>query len=129
MVLPLVVGLLGAVGVGVAVVALVQNWEEIKNWLHDFSIKLKRVWKEICQKFGEYIPHEVKVFIDRVVEGVVHIAHRVYYQENDEWVQHTTIRKVPESEVPPDILAKHSNSKQKKNRGTDITDILRMELS
>ena len=95
--------------------------------LPDFKGLVKRVWKEICQKFGEYIPHEVKVFIDRVVEGVAHIAHRVYYQENDEWVEHTTTRKIPESELPPDILALHS--KQKKNRKTDITDILRMELS
>lgn len=122
MVLPLVVGLLGAVGVGVAVVALVQNWEEIKNWLHDFSIKLKRVWKEICQKFGEYIPHEVKVFIDRVVDGVVHIAHRVYYQENGEWVQHTT--EVPEDQVPAHIRKKYSGKKE-----TNVTNDMKKELA
>ena len=47
---------------------------------------------------------------------LIKIAHKFYYQEDGQWIEETTSRKLPESEVPPFIRNKGIKKE------TDITE-------
>ena len=82
---------LGALVGGVLVVA---NWDEIEGWLKEFLPKLKTALKNAG--IDNYM---AKLFAS--IEGnVMRLVHRFYYKENGEWLEQTTVRKIPESEVP-----------------------------
>ena len=67
------------------------------------------------------------IFGDLIVEGadyLVKIAHKLYYQEDGQWIEETTTRKIPESEVPPAIRDKvYAQQKEE-----DITEEIEEEL-
>ena len=50
------------------------------------------------------------------------IAHKLYYKEDEQWIEETTTRKIPESEVPPFIRNKGIKKE------TDITEEMEEEL-
>ena len=109
--LPVLLGL----GVLIGGVLIVANWDDIVNWLHDFIPKLKAAWKQV----RELVPHGSRIYGDLIIEGagrLIKIAHKLYYKENEQWIEETTSRKLPESEVPPFIRNKGIKKE------TDITE-------
>ena len=115
--IPLLIGL----GVLIGGALIVANWDEIVDWLHDFIPKLKAAW----EKVRDSIPHGARIFGDLVVEGaerLMKIAHKLYYKEDGQWIEQTTTRKIPESEVPPFIRNKGIKKE------TDITEEMEEEL-
>jgi hypothetical protein len=115
--IPLLIGL----GVLIGGALIVANWDEIVDWLQDFIPKLKAAW----EKVRDLIPHGARIFGDIVVEGaerMMKIAHKLYYKEDGQWIEETTTRKIPESEVPPFIRNKGIKKE------TDITEEMEQEL-
>jgi hypothetical protein len=115
--IPLLIGL----GVLIGGALIVANWDAIVDWLHDFVPKLKAAW----EKVRDSIPHGARIFGDLVVEGaerLMKISHRLYYKKNEQWIEETTTRKIPESEVPPFIRNKGIKKE------TDITEEMEEEL-
>ena len=112
--------LLGA-GVGTAIVGAILYWDQVKEWLYDLVKKIEKIWKQI----RNYIPHGAVVLGDKLVDGMVQIAHKLYYQEKGEWFEETTKRKVNAKEIPSHILKKIENNKGQ----ADITENLENELN
>ena len=112
--------LLGA-GVGTAIVGAILYWDQVKEWLYDLVQKIEKIWKQI----RNYIPHGAVVLGDKLVDGMVQIAHKLYYQEKGEWFEETTKRKVNAKEIPSHILKKIENNKGQ----ADITENLENELN
>ena len=112
--------LLGA-GVGTAIVGAILYWDQVKEWLYDLVQKIEKIWKQI----RNYIPRGAVVLGDKLVDGMVQIAHKLYYQEKGEWFEETTKRKVNAKEVPSHILKKIENNKGQ----ADITENLENELN
>ncbi len=112
--------LLGA-GVGTAIFGAILYWDQVKEWLYDLVQKIEKIWKQI----RNYIPHGAVVLGDKLVDGMVQIAHKLYYQEKGEWFEETTKRKVNAKEVPSHILKKIENNKGQ----ADITENLENELN
>lgn len=120
--IPLLIGLgIGIIGTVVAFV----YWDDIVNWLNDFIPKLKTAWDELKQN----IAHAAMMAAEKVKEAgkfIVKIMHKLYYKnENQQWVEETTTRTVPENEVPPAIRAKVS----KQEVEADITEDIERELN
>lgn len=120
--LPVLLGLGALIG-GALIVA---NWDDVVNWLRDFIPKLREVWKEV----RDYIPAEARMYGDRIVEGsnrLMKIAHKLFYQEDGQWYEESTVRKVPSDKVPPEIRNRVSMHEE-----TDITEemeeLLEMEI-
>lgn len=112
--------LLGA-GVGTAIVGAILYWDQVKEWLYDLVQKIEKIWKQI----RNYIPHGAVVLGDKLVDGMIQIAHKLYYQEKGEWFEETTKRKVNAKEIPSHILKKIENNKGQ----ADITENLENELN
>ena len=115
--IPVLIGL----GALIGGVALVASWDKIVKWLSDFVSRLKKNW----EKLKIDIPHGARIFGDLIIEGLDHlckIMHKLYYQENGQWFEETTTRKVDESEVPAVVRNKFKN-----NQETDITEAMELE--
>lgn len=119
--LPLLIG----AGLLIGGVLVVANWDSIVNWLKDFIPKLKAAW----EKVRVFVPHGARIYGDMIVEGadkLAKIMHKLYYQEDGQWVEETTTRKISKNEVPAAILAKIGKKE------TDITetmeDVLQLEV-
>ena len=115
--IPVLIGL----GALIGGVALVASWDKIVKWLSDFVSRLKKNW----EKLKIDIPHGARIFGDLIIEGLDHlckIMHKLYYQENGQWIEETTTRKVDESKVPAAI-----RRKCKRNQEMDITEAMELE--
>lgn len=116
--LPLLIGL----GVLIGGVLIVANWDEIIGWLDDFIPKLNDAWQQVRPN----VPHAAMIVGDTVLEAAekfVRVMHKLYYQENGEWIEETTTRKVLEDEVPDFIRQKVQS------QAVDITKDIEMQLS
>ncbi len=111
--LPVLAGLLLG---GLIVVAC---WDDIVNWLKDLIPKVKAALSGIA--------HAVKMFGKKVKNAAVHIIHRLFYKEQGKWIEETTKREVPESEVPDWAL--ESISQQETDISEGIKEELEMSLS
>lgn len=122
------VPLLVLTGLLIGGIAIAANWKAIVDWLKDFIPKLRETWKKI----RENVPYGAKIVGDLVVKGLDKLAkimHKLYYQEDNHWVEETTTRIVSESEVPPEIVAQIKRQKnQNKNKDVDITAEMEEEL-
>ena len=107
----------GVVGLGAILVA--SFWDEILDWIRDFVRSLARAWNSV----RDYLPHAARIIGDSIVGAMVAIMHKLYYKDGNQWYEETTTRKIDESEVPPDILAKI-----KKQENADITEEMELEL-
>ncbi|MBQ3817610.1 MAG: hypothetical protein II846_00335 [Acetobacter sp.] len=116
--------LLGA-GVGTAIVGAILYWDQVKEWLYDLVQKIEKIWKQI----RNYIPHGAVVLGDKLVDGMIQIAHKLYYQEKGEWIEETTKRKVNAKEVPSRILKKIENNKGQADITENLEDELNLEIS
>lgn len=108
--------LIGAAVVGFLVVAY---WDEIISWLKDFIPRVKAAFEELKGN----ILHASAIFVKRVRDAVVHIAHKTFYKENRQWMEKTTTREISEDELPPAIKRKLSGYSE-----SDITPEMEEEL-
>ena len=100
---------------GILVVAF---WDEIVDWLKKLVNGLRNMFSTLKQK----IAHAAGAFIERVEKKLAAIRHKLYYQEQGEWVEETTTRKIEESEIPESIRRKIRNYE------TEVTDEVEQEL-
>ena len=123
----LIAGGLVALSLGTAYV--VSHWNEIVDWIRDFVPKLEAAWKRI----RPHLPYEMQFVVDMVVDGGKRLAnfiHKFYYQEDDgQWMEQTTVRKVTESEVPPHIRAKIQKKKQQMAQQADLTQEMELMMA
>lgn len=107
-----------ALGLIIGGVAVVTYWEEIKEWLCSFVKKLKSIFLTI----KEGIIHAAGVFVQKVKDIYAAIKHKLYYKEQGQWIEETTTRKIPESELPDFVKRKISHQE------VDMTDEFEEEL-
>lgn len=99
-------------------ILVVAYWDDIVDWFHKLVAGLKRMFSEIKKK----VAHAAGAFIQRVEDKLAAIRHKLYYQEEGEWIEETTTRKIKESEIPPSIRNKI------RNHETEVTDEVEEEL-
>ena len=108
--------LLAALAIGgILVVAF---WDDIVDWMKKLVNGLRQMFSELKKK----VAHAAGAFIQRVENKLAAIRHKLYYQEQGEWIEETTTRKIKESEIPPNIRRKIRNSE------TEVTDEVEDEL-
>lgn len=114
-------GLAGILGVA----AVVFNWDEIMDWLHTFIPKISQMLRVAAMEFGPEFKAAAMVvggFLDTVHAK---IEHKLYHKVGQgKWLEETTRRTLPESELPPAIRKKIRRNRQ----DADITDEIEMEL-
>ena len=114
------------IALGIGTVLIVANWDKITGWLRYFIPKLEAAWKEL----REYMPHGAKIFGDLIMEGgkrLSRIMHKLYYKDNGQWMEETTVRKVDANDVPADIRAKIERMEARAQQA-DITEEIEEEL-
>jgi len=113
-------GLVGVLGVA----AVVYNWDGILDWLHDFIPKVSQMLRSAAKEFGPEFQAAAMVvggFLDTVHAK---IEHKLYHKiGHGKWLEETTRRTLPESELPPAI-----RKKIRRKQDADITEDLEMEL-
>ncbi len=115
--------LLIAAGLVIGGIAIAMNWKDVVNWLKNFIPKLRREWKKV----RENVPFGARIVGDLIVKGLDKLAkimHKLYYQEDNHWVEETTTQIIDESEVPPEIVEKI----KRENGETNITPEMEKEL-
>lgn len=114
------VWLLLLLGAGAAAV-VVMYWDEIIEWVTEVVHKL-RDW--FVRNFPT-ITHYVKVFVEKIRDAIATVKCKAYYEKEDGWYLKEGERKISESEVPADILAKAK--RLKKGQEADITEEMKLE--
>lgn len=93
----------------------VAYWDEIVNWLKDLIVEVQAALRDLA--------HAIDVFVKRVKDAVVKFITKVYYKtQQGKWIEETTTREIPESEVPPHIRKKVQNKER------NITKEMEQEL-
>lgn len=111
--LPLLIGAAALIG-GILILA---NWDDVVDWLKEFVRDLKASLRTWMTKYGG------SVFM-QLLGKLVAIIHKFFYQdEQKNWYEKTTTRKVDETEVPDYILRKAKNQ----NQEYDITPEMEKE--
>lgn len=119
--IPLLVGF----GLLIGGVAIVAYWSEIVDWLKDFLPKLKNFW----DTYKSNLPHAAIIAGDFVFEQgakLARIMHKLYYRENDQWMEETTTRKIDASQLPARI--RRNLSVQERDITEDMEHELHMEV-
>lgn len=81
----------------VVVSTVAHYWERVTTWLKKAIEKVKTIVKGIV--------YGCKVLAKKISEGFKEIS-RHYSKKGTQWEETTVTRTIPESEVPPEILAK-----------------------
>lgn len=89
---------------GLLVAAVVTCWDEIKEWLVEAVSAIKRFFVGML--------HATAAFIKKARATIAKIMHSVYYKEDDKWIEETTTREIPESELPPSVRRKLTTKKK-----------------
>lgn len=114
-------GLVGLLGVA----AVVYNWDGILDWLHDFIPRISQMLREVARTFDPRMQAAAMIvggFLDAVNAK---IEHKLYHKIGEQkWLEETTRRTLPESELPPAIRKKIRRNRQ----DTDITPEMELEL-
>lgn len=120
----LVLALGAALAAVVGGAAILEYWSQILDWLSSFITKLKNAFAAAAK----FIKHAAMVVAAKCKEAYTKIMHKLYYQEEGKWIEETTTRTIPESEVPPQILAKIQNTNDKQGITEDVTAEMEKEL-
>lgn len=99
--------ILGAVLTTAAIGTIAYFWNEITSWLKRAIAKVKEIVSGIV--------YGTKVLAKKLDEGLKEIS-KHYSKNGTQWEETTVTKTIPESEVPPEILAKVGYSE------TDLTD-------
>ena len=114
-------GLVGLLGVA----AVVCNWDGILDWLHDFIPRISQMLREVARTFDPRMQAAAMIvggFLDAVNAK---IEHKLYHKIGEQkWLEETTRRTLPESELPPAIRKKIRRNRQDAN----ITNEMALEL-
>lgn len=89
-------------------------WNDILNFMQRAILKVKQIVTGIVEG--------AKILIQKVREGIKEIS-RNYSKVDGHWEETTVTRTIPESQVPPDILAKAAYSEE-----TDISNDMELVL-
>ncbi len=106
--LPAIPVILAALAIGGAVV-VVAFWDEIVDWLNDFIPKVEKAFRDIA--------HGAQVLGEKINSKIVEIKHKLFFKENNKWMEKSTIRQIDESAVPPHIREKI----MKQSKAADLT--------
>jgi len=78
---------------------VVHYWNDILEWFSNILPKIANVVRTLA--YGvQYATDVVASLLDKASAA---IKHHLYYKEGDHWVEKTTTRQLPESELPPHI--------------------------
>ena len=116
-------GLAGLLGVA----AVVYFWDDILKWLHDFLPKVSNMLRSIAKKIPlfEHVAMMLADFVDAVDAK---IEHKLYHKmEDGQWMEETTRRTLPESELPPAVKRKLELKRQGRLKEADITEEMELE--
>ncbi len=103
-----------------AAAAVIVNWDAVKKWLKDFVTALKGLFLTTLKG----IANAAATFIQTVQAGMTDVMHKLYYQEQGQWMERVTTRSIPASELPD--WAKKKLGKQ--TGEVDISDKIEQEL-
>ena len=116
-------GLVGLIGGA----AIVYFWDDILEWLHDFLPKVSAMIRSIAKKIPmfEHVGMMLADFVDAVNAK---IEHKLYHKMKDgQWLEETTRRTLPESELPPAVKRKLEQKRRKQLKEADITEEMELE--
>ena len=113
------VGLVGLIGGA----AIVYFWDDILEWLSDFLPKVANLIREIGRRLGPNTQYATDMMAEKLDNIATAIKHHLYYKQNGQWIEETTRRVIPESELPPHIRKKVRTIGQ----DVDITDDIERE--
>lgn len=105
--------LLGAAIAGVGIVAAF--WNDLLNFLREATKKVQQVVAGVVQG--------CRIFVQKLREAIKEIS-RYYSKVDQHWEETIITRQIPESAVPPEILAR-ANA----NMELDITKEMEMQLT
>lgn len=115
-------GLVGILGVA----AVVYNWDGILDWLYDFIPKVSEMLRMASVEFGPEFKAAAMVVAGFLDVVNAKIEHKLYHKlGNRTWMEETTRRTLPESELPPAIRNK---IRRNRRQDTDITEDVELEL-
>ena len=116
--------LLGTIA-GIGVLVALAHWDEILGWLKDFVVALAKVFMTVAKGLGQ----AAAVFMQVSAEGLGEVIHRLYYRDDQtgQFVERTTTRTVPMSEVPDWAKAKLMGQKEV-NMTRDFEAELQMKI-
>ncbi len=80
------------IGLGIGAFLVVTFWDDIVEWLVSFTESISEAFRKIG--------HATKIFAKKVKDKAFQVLHRLFYKEDKKWIEETTRREVPESEVP-----------------------------
>ncbi|MGQ7890638.1 hypothetical protein [Paenibacillus sp. WC2504] len=112
--------LLIAAAAVLAVGVIASFWDEIKNWFQGLMKKVKMAIKAVVIGF--------EAFMKRTKEAYIQMAKAYQKDEKGQWHVTTETRKVPESEVPPEIRAKAHQMNKEINITSDLEKELKLYL-
>ena len=91
-------------------------WDDLVDFVKECYHKLKSIVRGILEGFKAFV---------KWLGGKIQEIIKSYSRVGNQWEETTTTRVIPESEVPPEILAK-AKARQDK---VDITPELEMQMS
>ena len=100
----------------IGTVLVVTFWDEIVDWLNDFIPKVEKVFQDIA--------HGAVVLGEKIYNNMLAIKHKLYYQQNKEWMEQTTTRQVDESEVPAHIRNKIMSQRKDADLTAELAPML-----
>lgn len=99
--------LVGA-AIGFGTVVALAFWDELIDWLRNFILRLRDIFLTMASSMA----HAAAVFLQDIRDGRVAVEHKLYYKENDQYIEKTTQRTIPKDQVPQWALNKLHGSEQ-----------------
>ena len=85
--------------------------------------------RNIAKQFGSQFEHVALMAADFLDNVNAKIEHKLYHKiGKGQWLEETTTRQIPESELPPAVLQKLEAKRRGKIEEADITDEVEEEL-
>lgn len=108
-------------GIGALAVAfaVVKNWKAILQWFKDFVTALISLFSTVIKG----VAHAAAAFIEVAIQGFADLKHKLYYEEDDHYVEEIRVRQLSEDQLP-------TWAKKKLNRRseTDVTNEIESEI-
>lgn len=112
-------GLIIALGAVALTFAVVKNWKSILQWFKDFVTALISLFSTVIKG----VAHAAAAFIEVAIQGFADLKHKLYYEEDDHYVEEIRVRQLSEDQLP-------AWAKKKLNRRseTDVTNEIESEI-
>lgn len=96
-----------------------KDWKEFKTWLKDLNAAVKELFGTTLKD----TPYATMITIKSSKEGIAELRHKLYYKENEQWVEEVRTRIVPANTLPSWAKDKLTSSEE-----VDITEEVEQEL-